>query len=129
MKLRFLMFAAASVFAQAALADGTTYHCKVKGRDGWIAPEYQFRIDPSTQTAQVVSGYHDWMDASLSVRGNDTYRVIWNVTLQSSEGQDIRMRYQANLDPAKNKIKVRGSFVNVSAANKPYGTGNCAIVK
>ena len=115
--------------AQTAAAEDLTYHCKVKGREGWIAPEYYFRIDPEANKAKVVSNYHDWMDANLNTRRNDIYQMSWKVTLPSSDGQAVRMRYQANLDQAKNKIKVRGSFGNVSASNKPYGTGNCALVK
>lgn len=120
----------AAVFAaQSAAAEELTYHCKVKGRDGWIAPEYYFRLDPDAGKAQVVNRYHDWTDADLKSRKNTTYQLTWRVALPSSQGQAIRMRYQANLDQSKNTIKVRGTFGNVSASNKPYGTGNCVVVK
>ncbi|WP_170325349.1 hypothetical protein [Ruegeria arenilitoris] len=126
---RFLVFLVAAFAAQSAAAEELTYHCKVKGRDGWIAPEYYFRLDPETGKAQVINGYHDWTDADLITRKNSTYQMTWRVTLQSSQGQAIRMRYQANLNQDNNKVKVRGTFGNVSASNKPYGTGNCAIVE
>lgn len=125
---RFLTLLISTFIAQTAAAEELTYHCKVKGRDGWIAPDYYFRLDPETGKAQVINGYHDWTDAELKARKNSTLQMTWRVTLPSSQGQAIRMRYQANLNQNKKTVKVRGTFGNISASNKPYGTGNCVVV-
>ncbi|WP_170338474.1 hypothetical protein [Ruegeria arenilitoris] len=128
--MRLILFLAAVLTAQAAAASPTAYKCTITKKDshGWVAPEYAFQIDPEAGTAQAASNYHDWTNAQLRDRGAKGYRMIWNVTLKSTEGQAIRMRYQAN-SATDGGLKVSGSFVNVGASNKPYGTGRCEVVK
>lgn len=125
-----LLAVSAAFFAHTASTEELTYACNMSNRDhyNWIAPEYRFVIDTEAGGAQVASNHHDWTPASLKVRRDKDYRVLWNVTLPTAQNQDIRMKYQANLDVENNTIRVRASFAHLSASNKPFGTGACNIV-
>ena len=116
--------------ANTAVAETVIYSCKMTKQDSynWIAPEYAFRVDTETGAAQAISGHHDWTDATLKVKSDNKLRILWNVSLPTSQGQDIRMKYQANLDAGKKTVRVRASFATLSAANRPFGVGNCKIV-
>ncbi|CUH48822.1 hypothetical protein [Ruegeria atlantica] len=129
MKASLTAIAAMTVSAQSVLAGTVEYKCEITKPDGhgWIAPEYNFQVDTDTREAKVVSCHHDWTSAQLKVKKSGEYRMFWNVTLRSSEGQNLRMKYQANLNSAKNTVKVRASFAHTSAANKPYGSGVCSV--
>ncbi|MBO9444624.1 hypothetical protein [Ruegeria sp. R14_0] len=129
MKVSLAAVAAVILSTQSALAGTVEYKCEITRPDshGWIAPEYYFQVDTDTRAAKVVSRHHDWTSAKLKVKNNGQYRMLWNVSLRSSEGQSLRMKYQANLDPEQNTVKVRASFGTVSASNKPYGSGVCSV--
>jgi len=120
---------AALFFAQSALADTVEYKCEITKTDshGWIAPEYYFQIDTDARTAQALSRHHDWTRSKLKMRSDGEYRLLWNVTLRERNGQNLRMKYQANLDTSANTVRVRASFAHVSASNKPFGSGVCKI--
>ncbi len=116
--------------AQSASAATATYLCKMTKLDGhgWIAPEYAFQVDADKKTAMVADS-PDWVEARLKNRGAKGYRMTWSVTRQASAGGNLRVRYQANLNPADNSVKVRMAFVSVNASNKPYGVGTCSLEK
>ncbi|WP_037310076.1 hypothetical protein [Ruegeria halocynthiae] len=127
---KIILACVAALSVQTAWADTVEYKCNITKPDshGWIAPEYHFQIDADTGQAKVVSGHHDWTKAKLKVKKGNEYRVLWNVTLRSSEGQNLRMKYQANFDAAKTTVRVRASFSHINASNKPYGSGVCSVV-
>ncbi len=112
------------------MADTTVYLCRMTKQDshGWIAPEYAFQIDPDSGTAKVADR-PEWVETRFKNRGAKGYRLSWNRTAPTVEGPNLRVRYQANLDPSDNSVKVRMAFVSVNAANRPYGVGTCAIEK
>ncbi len=128
--MRFMLAAlfAWTLAALAASASPITYACKMTKVDGrgWIAPAYLFQVDSEQGTAQVVDK-PEWIDTRFKNRGSKGYRMSWNLTSKTSQGPNVRVRYQANLDPQDNSVKVRMAFVNVNAANKPYGTGSCKV--
>ena len=126
MRIKLAAAFALSLAAQAASASPVNYVCKMTQVDGrgWIAPVYLFQVDSEKGTAQVVDK-PEWIDARFKNRGAKGYRMSWNLTSKTTEGPNVRVRYQANLDPKDNSIKVRMAFANVGAANKPYGTGKC----
>lgn len=116
------------VIAQPVFADTTSYLCTMTKRDahGWIAPQYAFRIDPDGGTA-MVADKPEWIATRFKNRGSSGYRISWNLTKRASAGGNLRVRYQANLNPADSTIKVRMAFVSIDAANKPYGVGTCVV--
>ena len=126
---KFVLACAAVLFTQAAWADTANYKCEITKTDshGWIAPDYYFQIDSASGDAKALSGHHDWTEAKLKVLRDGGYRLFWNVTLRSSTGYKLRMKYQANLDAEKSAVRIRASFANINASNKPFGTGVCNI--
>ncbi|KIC44005.1 MAG: hypothetical protein AB3N07_07310 [Ruegeria sp.] len=128
--MKHLSFALLTLFgAHAAAAESVTYACDITKLDGhgWIAPEYFFQVDVATGSAKVASNHHDWTNARFKNRGTKGYRMNWNLTLPASAGGNLRVRYQANLDPTDNSVKLRMAFVTTNASNKPYGTGTCKV--
>lgn len=126
-KMKYLTLAfLAAVTASGAAAAPVTYNCKMTKQDshGWIAPEYAFQIDSESGTAKVADR-PEWIGTSFKNRGKKGYRISWYRTARASAGGNVRVRYQANLNPSDNVVKVRMAFVTVSAANKPYGVGTC----
>ncbi len=75
------------------------------------------------------SNNHDWTNAQLKDRGAKGYRVFWNITAPLSDGTQQRVKYQANLNPQQETVKVRMSWAHANYTNKPYGVGTCAVVK
>lgn len=128
--MKHLTFAFLTLFgAHAAAAESVTYVCDMTKLDGhgWIAPEYMFQVDAATGSAMAASNHNDWTNANFKNRGSKGYRMNWSLTLPASAGGNLRVRYQANLDPKKNSVKVRMAFVSTNASNKPYGTGICKV--
>lgn len=123
---RLLLASIATVFAQSAFAESVTYNCKMTKLDshGWIAPQYVFRVDAENGTAQLADN-PEWIGTQFKDRGGKGYRMIWKRSARASAGGNLTVRYQANLNPADNSVKVRMAFVSVNAANKPYGVGTC----
>ncbi|WP_120633183.1 hypothetical protein [Ruegeria sp. EL01] len=95
---------------------------------GWIAPEYAFRVDAENKAAQVAIN-PEWLATRFKDRGAKGYRLSWNRTMTASAGGNLRVRYQANLNPTKNSVTVRMAFVSTNASNKPYGVGTCRVEK
>ncbi|MEX0308191.1 MAG: hypothetical protein AB3N12_12480 [Ruegeria sp.] len=126
---RLFLTIAAILFAQTATAENITYLCKMTKQDshGWIAPEYAFQVDREGGTAKVAVR-PEWMDASFKDRGSKGYRLVWRRNARASAGGNVRVRYQANLNPNDNIVKIRMAFANVGAVNKPYGVGTCQVV-
>ncbi len=114
---------------QPAIAATIEYKCEMTKLDnhGWIAPEYYFQIDEDAGSARALSGHFDWTPAKLKKRKSSKYRMLWNVTLKTREGPNLRVKYQANMDTQNNDVTVRASFASVGASNKPFGTGTCKI--
>ncbi len=114
---------------QPAAAATVECKCEMTKRDnyGWIAPEYYFQINEDTGSALALSSYFDWTKAKLKKRKPSKYRMLWNVTMKTNEGPNLRVKYQANMDLQNNGVTVRASFAHVGAANKPFGTGTCEI--
>ncbi|KIC42273.1 hypothetical protein RA27_02500 [Ruegeria sp. ANG-R] len=129
MKRPFLTIAAV-LFAQTATAENVTYLCKMTKQDshGWIAPEYAFQVDPESGKAKAADS-PEWMDASFKNRGSKGYRLVWRRNARLSAGGNARVRYQANLNPADNAVRISMAFANMNAANKPYGVGTCQVQK
>jgi hypothetical protein len=127
---RLILAGVATLFASAALAETITYNCKMTKRDegGWVAPEYFFRIDAENGTASIADN-PEWIGVKFKDRGNKGYRLVWNRMARATAGGNLSVRYQANLNPADNSVKVRMAFINVNAANKPYGVGTCTAQK
>lgn len=128
--MKHLTFALLTLFgAHAASAETVTYACDMTKLDshGWIAPEYIFQVDTASASAKTSSNFNDWTDASFKNRGSKGYRLNWNLTLPASAGGNLRVRYQANLNPTDNSVRVRMAFVSTNASNKPYGTGTCKV--
>ncbi|WP_299076278.1 hypothetical protein [uncultured Ruegeria sp.] len=117
-------------FAQGALAETVNYSCTMTKRDshGWIAKEYAFRVDAENKAA-LVADNPEWLATRFKDRGAKGYRLSWNRTMTASAGGNLRVRYQANLNPTKKSVTVRMAFVSTNASNKPYGTGTCLIQK
>lgn len=128
MKKLFLTIAAVMI-AQTAAAETVAYRCKMTKQDahGWISPEYAFQIDPATASARAASTHQDWEQAKFKNRGAKGYRMSWNVDARMSAGGNVRVRYQANLNPSDNTVKVRMSFLQGNFLNKPYGVGTCQV--
>ncbi|MDA7963337.1 hypothetical protein [Ruegeria sp.] len=129
MKISIATLIAGIIGIQAAAASTATYECKITKESGlgWVPPDYSFQINTAGRDAKVHSNYHDWTDAKYKLRNDGEYRILWNVTLRASDGQNLRMKYQANLDTKQNTVRIRASFANTSASNKPFGTGSCVL--
>ncbi|SDW25154.1 hypothetical protein SAMN05444358_101322 [Ruegeria halocynthiae] len=125
---RFLLTIAAAFFAQTAAAENITYVCKMTKQDshGWIAPEYAFKVDPESDSAKVADR-PEWIETRFKNRGSKGYRMVWHKNARLSAGGNARVRYQAYLNPKGNVVKVRMSFANMNAANKPHGVGTCRV--
>ncbi|WP_170359105.1 hypothetical protein [Ruegeria arenilitoris] len=120
--------ALAAFFAHGAMAETVTYNCKMTKQDshGWIARSYAIQVDAEDGWAKVASR-PEWIDTKYKSRGNKGVRMVWTETRRASAGGNLRVKYQANLNPADNSLKVRMSFVSTNAANKPYGLGTCSV--
>ncbi|MEO1110253.1 MAG: hypothetical protein AAFX90_20265 [Pseudomonadota bacterium] len=116
---------------QVAATESINYVCKMTKQDshGWIASEYSFRIDPAATSAMAASSYQDWAEAKFKNRGSKGYRLVWNIDETMAAGGNVRVRYQANLNPSDNSVKVRMAFLQGNFANKPYGIGTCSLNK
>ncbi len=125
---RLVLATVATFFASTTLAETITYNCKMTQRDdfGWIAPGYVFRVDAENGTA-LIADNPEWIGVKFKNRGKKGYRMVWNRMARASAGGNLSVRYQANLNPADNSLKVRMAFINVNAANKPYGLGTCSL--
>ena len=93
---------------------------------GWIARDYAFQVDADAGSA-LVADRSDWMSTKFKNRGSKGYRINWTRTARATAGGNLRVRYQANLNPNDNSVKVRMAFVTVNALNKPYGVGSCKV--
>ncbi|MEM7441659.1 MAG: hypothetical protein AAF393_18935 [Pseudomonadota bacterium] len=131
MKIRMLLAALATVAAQSAHANNTIYDCQMNSREnhGWISQRYVFDIDVADMTATVASGHFEPMGAKVKRNNSGQYKLSWGVSLKTSAGHKIRLRYNAKINPDTNAVEIRGRIVNTNAANKPVGFGSCKIHK
>lgn len=116
-----------TLLAQSVAAAPVTYNCTMTKQDslGWITPEYAFRIDAASGKAEAISNNHDWTEAKLKDRGAKGYRIFWSITAPLTDGTKQRVKYQANLNPQNETVRIRMSWAHANYTNKPFGVGNC----
>jgi len=122
--------------SNSAYAAVQTLDCSLNSweEQGWIPDRIIFSIDAGTKQAMVFDGYINEIEGKpkkakfKTIRGGK-YRLMWKLTLPTSDGGSSRVGYTATYNPATTAFHVKVNFLMENVENKPSGDGSCETVK
>lgn len=139
---RKLLAVGLSVLAAAAQAEVVNYKCELHSIEarGWIPPEVWLSVDAENKRARAYDGAirasnelagispQTPADTKFKVIRSGEYRLSWHLTLQAKVSGSYRVAYTATFDPNTSNLKLRASFPQANASNRPSGSGACKPV-